>query len=210
MWSYGTYPHIYSYTVYKIWSLLCAAPVGWGVPIDCVASGFKALRGLSPKASMDRKHRLYKWRQQPGLDTSAREMSEASLIAWKTKTKIAGDTQVNGQLPCSEQAQKRRGSSKSQELTLQWKAPWTSSLAVDFEERKVASEATQSQAPWSPYPPSTLYQFHSSWLSIKINSLAFHSLVSIYLGREDTGRFVAVPESPCSTFLISEQSNQTR
>lgn len=211
MWSYVTHPHICPCTLCKIESLLWAACAGWGVSIDCVAPGFKELWGLCPKASMNRTHGLCKRWQQLGLDSCAREMSVAVLIPWKTQTKIAGDTWVNGLFPCSGQAQKRRRhSSKPQELTLHWKAPWTSSLAVDFEERKVASDAIQSQAPWPPHPPSTRYQFHSSWLSIKINSLAFHSLVSIYLAWEDTGRFVAVPESPCSTFLISEQSNQTR
>lgn len=101
--------------------------------------------------------------------------------------------------------------SKPQEQTVRWRAPRAASCATESEEKATAHrETTQWQVPVGPCPPSTLHLFHSSQLSIKINSLVFHGLASIYLGQEDTHRFVAAPESPCSTFLISEQSNQTR
>lgn len=105
-----------------------------------------------------------------------------------------------------------RDSLKPRQQMLNWIAPLTGSFAAGFEEKEKNPHAIQPpghhRAPLGP--PPIRHLFHSSQLSIKINSLVFRGLASIYLGREAAYRFVAVPESPCSTFLISEQSNQTR
>lgn len=127
----------------------------------------------------------------------------------KARTKITGDAWVNGLSPCSRQVGRRlfedSATDTLSDSLLDWK------LCVGFEGKEnTQRDTTLSQAPAAPRLPSSLYLFHSSQLSIKINSLAFRSLASIYLGWEDTHGFVAVPESPCSTFLISERSNQTR
>lgn len=92
-----------------------------------------------------------------------------------------------------------RDSLKPQEQTLNWMDLQILSFATGFEEKE--NTHTQSShlitgPPVSPThpPPSTFYLFHSSQLSIKINSLVFRSLASISLGWEDSHRFVAVPK----------------
>lgn len=141
-------------------------------------------------------------------------MSAAGLTLWKARTKITGDAGVNGLSPCARQVGKRLFEASGADIQLD--RPSIVKLCERLLKRRrkhTHKQAIQSQGPPvapTQLPSSTFHLFHSSQLSIKINSLIFRGLASIYLGREDTHRFVAVPESPCSTFLISEQSNQTR
>lgn len=145
-----------------------------------------------------------------GLDTSAWGVSAAGLSHGRQGQR----SQVTrGSVACLLAHEWGKDALKPQEQTLHWLDLQMGGCATALKRRRKYSSPIRPpdhRAPlWLP-PASLLYLFHSSRLSIKINSLVFGGLASIYLGREDPHRFVAVPESPCSTFLISEQSNQTR